>query len=560
MSVHLNFVPFRDRQSLAWFLSVVLVGRYKTQKHLIRIPIMNALVINLTRFGDLLQTQPVISALAAHGSETSVVCLKNFSTAVNLLRDVDNVFPLNGAKFLSAIESDWKEGLGSFENYCLDIEKKFHPDVVINLTPSIAARLLAMRLGRSSEMRGFALDEFGFNADTSGWAAFLQVASANRGASPFNVVDLFRKVAGIDEPSSYNLAEVDAAAKKDAYQLLQKESGKKGVRFVGFQPGASEERRRWPANYFKKLAEMLWEKEMAIPVLLGTESEAAIGDRIIEGENFPYVNLMGRTGLSELSAVLGCLDLLVTNDTGTMHLAAGLDVPVAAVFLATAQPFDTGPAKEGALALEPDIDCHPCSFGTQCDKGCACRKKVTPEILYYYASSFLNTGNWQSKDFYPDSLSNARAWVSELDASGFLDLHSISGHDRTDRAVWIKIQREAYRRFLDGEDFSSNFSLIIKPSVEFRSRLSADLESISALLFLMVNHIGILTTAPTESIKNKFLVNIQKMQDKMSGITELSVLGSLWMFQSQQQVGLDGLLVLLKRYADLVEFLKKTLE
>ena len=49
-----------------------------------------------------------------------------------------------------------------------------------------------------------------------------------------------------------------------------------------------------------------------------------------------------------LAAVLRQSRLIVTNDTGTMHLAAGLGVPVLALFLATAQPWDTGPYREGS--------------------------------------------------------------------------------------------------------------------------------------------------------------------------------------------------------------------
>lgn len=517
---------------------------------------MNVLVINLTRFGDILQTQPVISAFSKRGLKTALVCLSNFSGAADLLRDVDNIFPLSGSKILAAVERDWKGGLGRFEKYCLDIEKTFSPDLVVNLTPSISARLLAMRLGKKCEVRGFALDEFGFNADTSGWAAFLQVASVNRGASPFNVVDLFRKVAGVDEAIEFKLAEVDSDKTDEAYQRLNREFGQKNGIFVGFQPGASEARRCWPADYFKRLGQMLWEQNHVIPVLLGTASEADAGEKITEGQNFPFVNLMGRTGLSELSAVLCSLKLLVTNDTGTMHLAAGLGVPIISVFLSTAQPFDTGPAADGALSLEPDLACHPCAFGTKCDQDYACRLKIRPEVLYAYADHYLKTGNFRIAANKINESGGFRAWLSKHDEVGFLDLESLSGHAVTDRAIWIKIQREAYRRFLDGADLSQPLTLDEKPSVDFCQNVKSVLVEITEILFLLTRQIRLLATAPTEDVKTSFLANIQKLQHKSSTCPELNVFGSLFMFQSQQQLGLDGLAVLFKKYLELVTFIK----
>lgn len=520
---------------------------------------MNVLVINLTRFGDLLQTQPVLSSFSQRGDSTALVCLENFSGAAVLLRDIDDVLPMPGADFLSSVERDWKSGLGAFENFCREVERRFSPDVVVNLTPSVSARLLAMRLGKDCEIRGFALDEFGFNADTSGWAAFLQVASANRGASPFNVVDLFRKVAGLDDSVEFRLADVPSEKVDDALQMLRSDSGEKSASFAGFQPGASEERRRWPAEYFSRLGRMLWNEKGVVPVLLGTASEGEVGQEVAQGWDFPFVNLMGRTGLGELSAVLANLAFLVTNDTGTMHLAAGLGVPVASVFLATAQPWDTGPVRSGALSLEPDIPCHPCAFGTACDIDNACRRQITPEVVYEYLRSFIDSGKWIESKGSSAKTAGARAWLARQDESGFMDLDSLSGHDESDRAIWIRIQREAYRRFLDGEDLSGFCDIPIHPSDEFCIAVGGVLDEASAMLFLLIRQTGLLAASPTEAVKTKFLANIQKMHDKISATPVLSVLGALWLFQSQQHSSLDGLAALLERYAGLVSFLRRSL-
>jgi ADP-heptose:LPS heptosyltransferase len=67
---------------------------------------MRTLVINLTRFGDLLQTQPVLSGFKAAGHEVGLVCLENFMPASTLLKDVDRAYGLPGAKFLAALDKN----------------------------------------------------------------------------------------------------------------------------------------------------------------------------------------------------------------------------------------------------------------------------------------------------------------------------------------------------------------------------------------------------------------------------------------------------------------------
>jgi len=154
---------------------------------------MNVLVLNLTRLGDLLQSQPTITGLAAQGHRVGLVCLDNFAPAAALMRDVSEVFPLPGARLLARLDANWHSALGVHRELVEAVRTQFAPDAVINLTPSEPARLLAMNF-QAPQTLGFALDEFGFNADTSLWAAFLQLAATSRGSSPFNVVDLFRRI------------------------------------------------------------------------------------------------------------------------------------------------------------------------------------------------------------------------------------------------------------------------------------------------------------------------------------------------------------------------------
>ncbi|NMC48033.1 MAG: glycosyltransferase family 9 protein, partial [Desulfovibrio sp.] len=221
---------------------------------------MNTLVINLTRFGDLLQSQPVFAELAAMDRKTGLVCLENFAGAAGLLRHVDQIFPLPGGKFLRDVETDWKKALVRFQDFAHDVKQRFSPERVINLTPSVAARVLARRLF-IGETTGFSIDAEGFRRDASPWAAFLEISAANRGLSPFNIVDLFRRAAGLGRmPAVSDLAPV-ASERLEAAQSRLEAAAPSGARgFVGLQLGASEDARRWPVEYFARLGEVVWER------------------------------------------------------------------------------------------------------------------------------------------------------------------------------------------------------------------------------------------------------------------------------------------------------------
>ncbi len=516
---------------------------------------MRALVLSLTRFGDLLQTQPVFSGLKARGCETGLVCLENFAQAAGLLTDVDRVAPLRGAGLLAALDADWRGGLAELERFLSGLRSDFAPDLVVNLTPSLSARLLARSLG-GAEVRGFAVDEFGFNADTSAWAAFLQLAATERGASPFNVVDLFLRAAGLRGPGSpLALAPDDAQARQEADVLLAgalPDAAHKG--FVAVQLGASEERRRWPAASFARTAQELYRRRGLAAMLLGSGQERPLAERFKAlAPDLPCADLVGRTGLKELAAALRRADLLVTNDTGTMHLGAGLGLPVVAVFLATAQPWDTGPYRPGCLCLEPDTDCHPCAFGQDCRKGEMCRGLVPAEAAVSCAESLLDGRR-------PEAVAGARIWGTEFDAEGMLTLRSFSGHGDSGRAAFIRWQRWFYRRFLDGEPLDQDRPPDAAPPPDARQELANILAQAHDLLLLVTGQAALLRRDPRPSVKSKFIAAARRIQGVLAADPRLSVLGGLWHFELERSAqDLAGITAAAERYRDLMRALCRSL-
>ncbi len=509
---------------------------------------MNTLVINLTRFGDLLQTQPTIAGLTAEGREVGLVCLENFATAADLLEGVSAVRPLPGASFLARCDQNWRLALQEVEAFVQNLAQDMNPDLVINLTPSLPARILARRLP-ARERRGFLVDEFGFGQYQNPWAAFLQLSTGRRAASPFNVADLFCRAAGLRGPRPvFALRRPEAAAQTQARDLLVANQPEGTTGFVAMQLGASEDRRRWPLSHFQALGRRLWDERGLCPVLLGSDGEIPLGKRF-EENGPPCVNLVGATDLSGLAAVLTQVQALVTNDTGTMHLAAGLSTPILALFLATAQPWDTGPCQANALCLEPDLDCHPCAFGQACAREQECRRAIRPDPVFDLLTGYLKTGRWPTARGL-----GLRAWLTRQGADGLMTLGSLSGHDQSDRGIWMRLQHDILGPFLDGaEPTSPDMGADMAFSPETRQALAATLDEASGLLELAVQQATLLGVSPRGALKTKFLTTCRRIESTLTTNPRTTALASLWACQSQEQARtVADLAILAARHRSLI--------
>lgn len=488
------------------------------------------LVVNLARLGDQLQAQPVFSSLKAEGERTGLVCLENFQSAAGLMRDVNAVYGAPGARFLADLDQAWPKALGGVLDWVGRVRDEFSPTRVINLTPTLTGRLLARALSPQGPL-GFGLDSFGFGIYSTPWAAMLEASSENRGASPFNLVDLFWKTAHRpDGPRSFRLASPDRASLEAARAMVQAAEVSAHSGLVGFQLGASAARRQWPVESFAALGDALWKGRNLLPVLLGGPEEADLAERFRAASRSPSLDLVGRTGLGELAALVAGLRLLVTNDTGTMHLAAGLGAPVLAIFLATAQPVDTGPYQVGSCCLEPDMDCHPCPFGQPCPRNEACRLAVTPGAVLSLAEGFLDAGQWPE---LPGR--GVRVWETVQGEQHFMALRSLSGHGGTDRAVWTRLQRVAWRRFLDGlppqDEGLGPFVL----SGEFRGELLSVLGPARGLLGVLQAQAQAVRATGNKAMRTKFLATWQRVSGLFGSRPGLSALSHLWQHLSQTQ-------------------------
>ncbi|MCP4713532.1 MAG: glycosyltransferase family 9 protein, partial [Deltaproteobacteria bacterium] len=113
-------------------------------------------------------------------------------------------------------------------------------------------------------------------------------------------------------------------------------------------------------------------------VLIGAGAGRDLARQVGKGIE-PYVlDLTGRTTVMQLAAVLACCDLLVTNDTGPMHVAYAVGLPLVALFGST-DPKATAPLGSRSTVLAADIDCSPCLKRTCMQGHYRCMEMISVE-------------------------------------------------------------------------------------------------------------------------------------------------------------------------------------
>lgn len=129
---------------------------------------------------------------------------------------------------------------------------------------------------------------------------------------------------------------------------------------IGLAPGATYgPAKRWFPERFAEVGDRLCRSLSARALLFGSAADREVTDRVAARAKMPMINLAGQTGIEETVYLLSQCRVVISNDSGLMHVAAGLNVPTVAIFGST-NPQTTSPSGEKTVMVRKPVSCSPC--------------------------------------------------------------------------------------------------------------------------------------------------------------------------------------------------------
>ncbi len=176
---------------------------------------------------------------------------------------------------------------------------------------------------------------------------------------------------------------VSDRAREKVRDILIRKGLKEGEKFFVIHPSASCSSKRWPISYFGKLVDMI-KKEFDVPlIVISSKKEKELSDELFAVR--PYlIDIRGELSIAELGALLERAEILISNDSGPVHIAAALGRPVISIFGRRdpgLSPRRWRPLGEKARYIHKDVGCKRC-LAHNCDKGFRCLHAIKPEEVF----------------------------------------------------------------------------------------------------------------------------------------------------------------------------------
>ncbi len=337
---------------------------------------MKILILKPSSLGDVIQALPVLRLLKLHFREASIFWWIDSALAPLLEGDPDLAGIIRFERKRWAQPRHWPEMLGSIAGMRA---QKF--DLVIDLQCLLRSGIFAW------VAHGHFL--VGLDDTREGASGFYDLA-VPRASFHTHAVDWYLSVLprlGVSVHNHFTWLPL----RPEAPAAVKSKWAANGSSWIALQPGARWTNKRWPAEKFSELVRRLAaEFPDARFVILGGKDDEPLGAMIARVEPARCLNLCGATTLPEMVEWLRLARLMITNDTGPMHVSAALGRPIVALFGPT-EPRRTGPYGQLENVLRLDLPCSPC-LKSVChfEKPEECLRAIPAETVFQRTAQILS--------------------------------------------------------------------------------------------------------------------------------------------------------------------------
>ncbi|MDX2252751.1 MAG: glycosyltransferase family 9 protein [Nitrospira sp.] len=373
------------------------------------------LILNITRMGDLVQMGPLLARLQEEwpGVAVDLVVDRRFAPVASMLKGLRNVVSFDFHELIDSSRAAVKDVVSLFEEvsgWARPLaERKY--DRLINLTFSRPSAFLAGYIGAPDIRGGRSAWDGGIVIDNA-WMAYFTDIHRFRRINRFNLVDVY--TLGGSGPGAF--APLQLTLTRDSQEWARRflaSAEETRAQWIAVQAGASDVMKAWRPQSFGFTLARVSERWQGGIVFIGAASERETVAQAIQayrsaGGRNPFLNATGRTSLEQLAALLAECRLLLTNDTGPMHIAVAVQTPVIDLSVGHVDFQETGPYGSGHWVLQPELDCAPCGFEQVCAHH-SCKDRFLPDHVAELILYVLGGGP------FPSGVSTYRLYESGVD-------------------------------------------------------------------------------------------------------------------------------------------------
>lgn len=325
---------------------------------------MKILVINLMHIGDLLLVTPILRTLRSNYPTAHIALLVD-----RKLEDLVK-YNINIDELITIDKKGYHNKISNYLQFICDIRRR-NFDIVINLHKNERASFIAALSG-ADKIVGYS---------TFGPGLLFDQVVENRKKIKHQVhahFDVLRETLGITDIDDRGVEMWLDKPTEDIAAQLWEQAFPEQIPIIGLNIGASWPTKRWPRESFAQLADKLIDAGYGIAYFGGPMDEEIVNqaiDLMKYKDKAQVVRFTGKVGLLELAALLKKCQVFVTNDSGPMHIATAMRVPVVSMFGAS-PVIGFYPYNDISVVLKSPLPCHPC-YKHECNIGLECMYSIS---------------------------------------------------------------------------------------------------------------------------------------------------------------------------------------